>query len=289
MLPSSVSRTARGLLEDFLLHEMLEAALFGHDGVPGDVLQAGGYGMAIEIHHADALRREHGHVAVAKEKNAARVREDGGNIAGDEIFMFAEAHDNGRADARGDDLVRVARRKNRQGVDAAQQLDGLAHGLFERGAIRVFLDQVGDDFRVGFGDELVAFGGQRVLQLDVILDDAVVHDDDFAGAIAVRVGVFFGGAAMRGPARVADAVDAVEGSGANRFFQIVQFAGRAADLQFPVLADHGDAGGVVAAIFEAPEPVQNQRDTFFGPMYPTIPHIEVSSPAPPGGRARRRE
>ena len=34
-------RVANGarLLEDFLLHEMLEAALFGHDGVPGDVLR----------------------------------------------------------------------------------------------------------------------------------------------------------------------------------------------------------------------------------------------------------
>ena len=27
-----------GLFEDFLLHEMLKAALFRHDGVPGDML-----------------------------------------------------------------------------------------------------------------------------------------------------------------------------------------------------------------------------------------------------------
>ena len=30
-----------GLLENLLVHEMLEAALFGHDGVPGDVLDLG--------------------------------------------------------------------------------------------------------------------------------------------------------------------------------------------------------------------------------------------------------
>ena len=50
-----------------------------------------------------------------------------------------------------------------------------------------------------------------VLQFQVVFDDAVVDDYDFAGAIAVRMGVFFGGAAMGGPASVADAVDAFEG------------------------------------------------------------------------------
>ena len=37
------------------------------------------------------------------------------------------------------------------------------------------------------------------------------------------------------------------------------FAGRAANFQLAVVADDGDAGGIVAAIFEAPEAVENQR------------------------------
>ncbi len=56
----------------------------------------------------DALRRENGDFAVAEEKNAARVREDGGNVAGDEKFVFAQADDDGRAEARGHDLVGIA-------------------------------------------------------------------------------------------------------------------------------------------------------------------------------------
>ena len=43
-------------------------------------------------------------------------------------------------------------------------------------------------------------------QRQIVFDDAVVDDDDAAGAIAVGVGVFFGRTAMRGPARVADAI-----------------------------------------------------------------------------------
>jgi hypothetical protein len=43
---------------------------------------------------------------------------------------------------------------------------------------------------------------QLVLQLEVVLDDAVVDDHDLAGAVAVRVRVLLGRTAVRGPARV---------------------------------------------------------------------------------------
>ncbi len=115
--------------------------------------------------------------------------------------------------------------------------------------------------------KLVAFGDQLFLQLDVIFDNAVVHHDDFAGAIAMRMRVFFRGAAVSGPARVADAVDAVERRDANRFFEIAELARGAANFHFAVIAYHGDAGRVVAAIFEAPEPVENQRHN---PLRPDI-------------------
>ena len=75
------------------------------------------------------------------------------------------------------------------------------------------LDEVGDDLGVGFGDELVALGGEFALEVEVVFDDAVVDDDDAAGAVAVGMGVLFGGAAVGGPAGVADAEGAVDGVG----------------------------------------------------------------------------
>ena len=76
-------------------------------------------------------------------------------------------------------LLRIARRKNRQGVDAVKLLHRLAHGFFERAAfLHIFLHQVRDDFGVGLGDELVAFGDELFLQLHVIFDDSVVDDHD---------------------------------------------------------------------------------------------------------------
>ena len=86
-------------------------------------------------------------------------------------------------------------------------------------ASQLLLDQVRDDLGVGLGDERVPLALQLVLELEVVLDDAVVDDDDAAGAVAVRVGVLLGRPAVRRPARVADAVVAVERVGLDRVLE----------------------------------------------------------------------
>ncbi len=89
-----------------------------------------------------------------------------------------------------------------------------------------------------------------------------MDDDDVAGAIAVRVGVFFGGAAVRGPAGVADAVGAIERVDADGFFEVAEFAGGAADGEVVLAVHDGDAGGIITAIFEAPQAVEDDRNGF---------------------------
>ena len=106
----------------------------------------------------------------------------------------------------------------------------------------MLLDQVRDDFGVGFGGEFVAFGGQLLLEREIVLDNAVVHHHDFSGAVAVGMGVFFGGTAVGGPAGVSDAVGAVERLEADDFFQIAQLAFGAADLQAGAVSGDGDSG-----------------------------------------------
>ena len=56
-----------------------------------------------------------------------------------------------------------------------------------------------NDFRIRLGDELVALTLQLLLELEVVLDDAVVDDDDLLLAVAVRMGVLLGRPAMRRP------------------------------------------------------------------------------------------
>jgi hypothetical protein len=56
---------------------------------------------------------------------------------------------------------------------------------------------------------------------------------------------------------VPDAVGAVDRRLADYFFEVVQLARGAADLHFSVRSDHGDAGGIIPSIFEAPQTIQN--------------------------------
>ena len=102
---------------------------------------------------------------------------------------------------------------------------------------------------------------QLVLQVEVVLDDAVVHDDDLAGAVLVRMGVLFSRPAVRGPARVADAVDAFERLRVDRLLEVHELARASAALDLPV-ADDGDARRVVTAIFEPPQSVDEDGHNF---------------------------
>ena len=102
---------------------------------------------------------------------------------------------------------------------------------------------------------------QLVLQVEVVLDDAVVHDDDLAGAVLVRMGVLFGRPAVRGPARVADAVDAFERLRVDRLLEVDELARASAALDLPV-ADDGDARRVVTAIFKPPQSVDEDGHDF---------------------------
>src|SRR5690242_3826655 len=100
---------------------------------------------------------------------------------------------------------------------------------------KIFFDQVGDDLCVGFGGEAVALFDEPPLQRNIVLDNSVVHYNYTPAAIAMRMGILFGGASVGCPTRVADAVSSIERLQADNFFQIPQLAFSAADLKsFPV-------------------------------------------------------
>ena len=97
--------------------------------------------------------------------------------------------------------------------------------------MQFLLDEVSDDFCVGLGYEFVALRGEFLFESEVVFDDAIVDDDDSTGAVAVRMGVLLSGAAMCGPARVADSVGALERMLADDLLEVLQLAGSAAQRE----------------------------------------------------------
>src|ERR1019366_10743748 len=137
--------------------------------------------------------------------------EDSRDVGGNEGFALAHADHDRRTEAGDDDLVRFGGGENAERKGSGEALDGAAQGYLKQdrfalggGIFLHLLDEVGDDFGVGFSDELVALRGEFALEVGVILNDAVVHHDDAAGAVAMGVGVLLRGAAVGGPAGVAD-------------------------------------------------------------------------------------
>src|SRR5262250_2867045 len=92
-------------------------------------------------------------------------------------------------------------------------------GRFEQGVF----DQVRDDLGIGLGNKPVSVIRKAFLQRKIVLNNAVVDDHHFSGAVAVGMGVFFSWAAMSSPACVSDAIGTVQGTLLNGLLKISQF------------------------------------------------------------------
>ncbi len=193
-------------------------------------------GLAVEIGELHSLLCNYGEIAIGKEKQVAGVKQDRGHVGGDEVFVFAETNDGRRAITGSHNLIRVVNGDHDQRKYSRQFLNSLTYGLFEGGPIAVagfqviVLDEVGDHLSVGFGSELVALFLELSFEGEIIFDDAIMDDDDPAGAVAMGMGVLFGGAAVSGPTSVSDAVGAIQRFIADDVFQIAQLALGAPDL-----------------------------------------------------------
>ncbi len=139
-----------------------------------------------------------------EEEDGSRVRQHGRNIRCDESLVFDAAHNERSAFAYRDELFGIVGGQNGERVQTLEVLERLEHGFFEI-ALEILFDEMRDDFGVGLGGELVPFGDESALQCQVVLDDAVVRNDDAAFAIPVRMRVFFGRTAVSRPSRVPDA------------------------------------------------------------------------------------
>ena len=147
------------------------------------------------------------------------------------------------------------------------------------------VDQMGQNFTVGLAFELTPGGAELGGQFAVIFDDAVMHQGDLAGDVGVGVG--FGWPAMGGPAGVADAGLAGERRGGQRRGQMVKLTGPPQAFE-TTIGGHRYPGRVIAAIFQAAQPVEQTRgdrrpaeDANQATHRPISPSVSC---APTGGR-----
>src|SRR5579862_6381135 len=108
-------------------------------------------------------------------------------------------------------------------------------------------------------------------QFGIVLDDAVMYHRQHAGAVGVRVRVLVVGAAMCGPACVADAERAWMGARVifDGGFQVGDFPGAAAHVKVAGRGEYGYTGRVIAAIFEFAKSFE-QYASDIGALWPDV-------------------
>ena len=125
-----------GLLVDLLEHEVLVAALLGLDGAPVDPPDLALHPVAGDGLDASAPGPELDHVAVLEEDHLPRVGEQRGDVAAAEHLALADADDERRAVARGDDHVGLVAGEDGDAVRAHDAPERLLRGREERGRPR---------------------------------------------------------------------------------------------------------------------------------------------------------
>ena len=114
---------------------------------------------------------------------------------------------------------------------------------------------MGQNFRVCLRYENMSFGFQFALQVQIIFNNSVMNQHHTSIGTRMRMGIFLSGAAMSRPASMPDSVTAIHRIQLYGFFQIVQLAGSTADNQLSIFPKNGQSSGVVAPVFQFPEPL----------------------------------
>ncbi len=254
------------LLENFLEHEVREFPALDFLGGELDLADLRADGQGLNRRDLKIVAGERDNFEIVEVDHAAGVRDDGANVAGQEILVASHAQQQGTAPARADDHVGMIGLDDGDAVGAddvfERTADGLGQsravlaGIFGADLVVVVADEMGEHFGVRLRDKGVAFGDEAFLEELVVFDDAVVDEGNFAGLVQVRVRVLVGGRTVRGPARVADTGGALGGLLADERGQIVDAAGLLAQVEFAVVQD-AEPGGIVPAIFQTTQAFEN--------------------------------
>jgi hypothetical protein len=197
-----------GLLVHLLGHEIVEAIFAGGVEVPVDVQRGRLDRLAVDGGDRDRSGSQLGYLVVIEDEEVMGDSQDGRDIRGQEGGPLGDPHDERRDPAGGHNDVGVVGVDHGEGEGTTNPGQGGPHRAAQavvRMDGQVGLDEMGQHFGVRLRLEPVAVGDELVGQLDVVLDDAVVHQSQVARAVRVRVGVALARPAVGRPPGVADA------------------------------------------------------------------------------------
>ena len=250
-----------GLLHDLLEHEVRIAALLGGGHVPVHLAVLLLHRHQLVVEHIHGVGGQDGDLAVVHISDLPGVLQHGGHVGGDIVAALAVADDEGTVLPGGDQGVGIVGTDDAQGVGALDPAQAAAHGLQHIAALVVVeLQQLGHHLGVRIGVECDAQLLQVLLQLQIVLDNAVVDQGDLAVLADMGVGVGVVGLAVGGPAGMANAQSALQiGAAVDHVGEHLETALGLFHLEAAGLRAHRHAGGVVAPVLHPGKALQQDR------------------------------
>ena len=247
-----------GLLKDFLEHKVLILALVHAQGRVLVLLHGVLHRLVLPVPDLVIVTGQADVFAFIQIDEAVGHLQQGQRVGADVMLAAADADDQRAAHPGAIQGVGFILMDDAEGEGAAQfgqrATQGAEHVLL---TAVVVSQQVGDHFGVGLGGEYVAKFLKLQAQRVVILDDAVVDDSQTVGTM--RVGVLLTGLAVGCPAGMGDAQLARERLPGKPLFKLGDLAGGAGTIHRSGSIQRGDAGRVITAIFQPPQPLQQNR------------------------------
>ena len=204
----------------------------------------------------------HGPVALVEIADAFGQRRQRQGVGADEHLAVAIADRQRAAAPRADHQVMLAGEHDGQRKGALEARQCLFDGLARRGArVEMLGQQRGDGLRVRVALEIMPGRRELGAQLLEILDDPVMDHRHPRGRMGMRVGLVRH--PVGGPARVADPDIAIDRVFFEDCRQVGQLALGTAAMDRAV-DERRDPGGIIAAVFEALQPLDQARDRVVG-------------------------
>jgi hypothetical protein len=177
-----------GLLHDLLGHEVLVPALFGGGDLPVHVAALLLNGPEIGVIDPQVVGGELGNLPVVQVAHLPGVLDEGGHVGGQIVGPLPIAQNERAVLPGGDEPVGAVGADNAQGVGPLDAVQCLHHRVQDIPVIVVF-QQLGHHLGIRLGDEGDPLRLEKLPQLHVILDDAVVHHRKPAALADLGVGV----------------------------------------------------------------------------------------------------
>ena len=118
--------------------------------------------------------------------------------------------------------------------------------------VHALFHQVSEDFGVSLRAKDMAGVHQPTLQLQVILNDAVMHNGDTLLAVDMGMGILVRGTSVGGPARVAQAHRALGVAACAFVVQAVDLTNCLSQLDVALDVDYGYPGAIIASVLKPP-------------------------------------